>query len=231
MIAENLQIVKERIKSAALQCGRKPTDIRLVAVSKTYPISAIQEAMAADQFLFGENYIQEAEKKCPALDAKVQFHFIGHLQSNKAGIAARIFGMIETVDRVKLALNLNKHLVQSGRTMDILIQVNIGKDDKKSGIPPEDTEGLIHGISSLSNLRIRGLMTMPPFFDDPERVRPCFRQLRLLAEDLRCKGLFYDNDTVELSMGMSNDFPIAIEEGATLVRIGTAIFGTRPLPT
>jgi PLP dependent protein len=227
MIADNLEIVRRNIFRAAEKCGRNPTDIRLVAVSKTCPATAIREAMRSNQFLFGENYIQEAEKKFADLGNDAQFHFIGHLQSNKAKIAARIFTMIETVDRMKLALNLNEHLAKLGRTMDILIQVNIGYDDNKSGVSPENTENLIREVSTLTNLHVCGLMTMPPFFDDPERVRPFFRQLRSLTENLQGKNLFYDNKNVEISMGMSNDYPIAIEEGATLVRVGTAIFGSR----
>jgi len=230
MIAENLEIIRHNILQTAEKCDRNPASIRLVAVSKTCPVSAIKEAIASNQFLFGENYIQETEKKFAILKNDAQFHFIGHLQSNKAGIAARIFTMIETVDRMKLAMNLNRHLAKLGKIMDILIQVNIGYDAKKSGVTPEDTESLIQQVSSLENLRIRGLMTMPPFFDNPEKARPFFRQLRVLAENLRGKGLFFDNENVEISMGMSNDYTIAIEEGATLVRVGTAIFGSRALP-
>jgi PLP dependent protein len=228
MIADNLQTVRRNIHTIAERCGRTPEGIRLVAVTKTFPVTALKEAMASGQFLFGENYIQEAEEKYPELDDRVQLHFIGHLQSNKAHIATRIFSMIETVDRLKLALALNRHLVQSGRTMDILIQVNIGREENKSGVAPEDAENLLRQIAPLVTLRIRGLMTMPPFFEEPEKVRPYFRELRHLAENLQNKNLFYDNHYVELSMGMSNDYPVAIEEGATLIRVGTAIFGHRP---
>jgi hypothetical protein len=136
--------------------------------------------------------------------------------------------MIETLDRLKLAHSLHKYLVESGRTMDILIQVNIGKDQKKSGVAPEEAGELLKQIAPLSTLRIRGLMTMPPYSEEPENGRPYFRALRLLAEDLQHKELFHDNNCVELSMGMSSDYPVAIEEGATLIRVGTAIFGHRP---
>ena len=227
MIADNLLHIRRHIITVADGCGRNPDTIRLVAVSKTFPVAAIKEAAASGQFLFGENYIQEAEKKFVELGEQVQLHFIGHLQSNKAHIGARIFQMIQTVDRLKLALALNRHLIQAGRSMDILIQVNIGRDENKSGISPEETEDLLKKISPLSNLRVMGLMTIPPFFEDPEKSRPSFRALRQLAEDLQDKKLFYDNTSVELSMGMSHDYPIAIEEGATLLRIGTAIFGDR----
>ena len=171
MIADNLQSVRRNITAVANRCGRNPEKIRLVAVSKTFPVKDMKEARAAGQILFGENYIQEAGEKFNELDDQVQLHFIGHLQSNKAHIAARIFRMVETVDRIKLALSLNRYLIQSGRTMDILIQVNIGKDEKKSGIAPEDIENLLKNISSLSNLRPLGLMTIPPFSDDPEKSR------------------------------------------------------------
>ena len=228
MIADNLLHIRQHITTIANRCGRNPEKIRLVAVSKTFPVSAIREAAAADQLLFGENYIQEAENKFKEVGDQVHLHFIGHLQSNKAHIAAGIFQMIQTVDRFKLALSLNRHLLQAGRTMDILIQVNIGRDANKSGITPEDTEDLLKKITPLSNLRVRGLMTIPPFFEDPERSRPSYRGLRQLGEDLLSKNLFFDNTSVELSMGMSHDYPIAIEEGATLLRIGTAVFGGRP---
>jgi PLP dependent protein len=228
MIADNLQIVRQNICAAAEHCGRDPKKIRLVAVTKTFPVTAMKEAMASGQFVFGENYIQEAEEKYAELGGQVQLHFIGHLQSNKAHIAARIFQMIETVDRLKLALMLSRHLLQSGRTMDILVQVNIGRDEKKSGVAPEDAEVLLQQIAALPALRIRGLMTMPPYSEEPESGRPYFRELRHLAEGFKNKSLFYDDNCVELSMGMSNDYPVAIEEGATLVRVGTAIFGHRP---
>ena len=227
MISDNLQFIRRQITAIADRCGRNSENIRLVAVSKTLPVAAMKEAVTSGQFLFGENYIQEAEKKFEELGNQVQLHFIGHLQSNKAHIAAGIFQMIQTVDRFKLALSLNRHLGQVGRTMDILIQVNIGRDENKSGVSPADTEDLLKKIAPLSNLRIRGLMTIPPFFDDPEKSRPSYRGLRQLAEDLQGKELFYDNTLVELSMGMSHDYPVAIEEGATLLRIGTALFGDR----
>ena len=227
MISDNLQFIRRQITAIADRCGRNSEDIRLVAVSKTLPVAAMKEAVTSGQFLFGENYIQEAEKKFEELGNQVQLHFIGHLQSNKAHIAAGIFQMIQTVDRFKLALSLNRHLGQVGRTMDILIQVNIGRDENKSGVSPADTEDLLKKIAPLSNLRIRGLMTIPPFFEDPEKSRPSYRGLRQLAEDLQGKKLFYDNTLVELSMGMSHDYPVAIEEGATLLRIGTALFGDR----
>jgi PLP dependent protein len=228
MILSNLQNIRLQIKETASKCGRDPDAIRLVAVSKKCPVSSLQEAMQANQFLFGENYIQEAVQKKAATGATALFHFIGHLQSNKVRPAAQTFQMIETIDRFKLAAALDKELKLQDRDMDILVQVNIGRELQKSGILPEDTEKLLTQILPLSNLKIRGLMTIPPFAENPEQTRPYFRALRLLAEEMQEKNYFFDNNHVELSMGMSSDYVIAIEEGATLVRVGTAIFGNRP---
>ncbi|MDR3629243.1 MAG: YggS family pyridoxal phosphate-dependent enzyme [Desulfocapsaceae bacterium] len=227
MIANNLQRIRQNIEAIARRSNRRPDTIRLIAVSKTFPATDIREALAFGQTLFGENYIQEAERKYLELGQNIRLHFIGHLQSNKAHIAVKIFEMIETVDQIKLAASLNRYLEQSGKIMDILVQVNIGRDEKKSGVAPEDTEDFLKKVMTLSNLRVRGLMTMPPFSEDPEKSRIHFSNLRQLAERLQQKNLFYDNTFVELSMGMSHDYPIAIEEGATLVRVGSAIFGDR----
>jgi PLP dependent protein len=228
MILSNLQNIRLKIQETASKCGRDPDAIRLVAVSKKCPVSSLQEAMQANQFLFGENYIQEAVQKKAATGATALFHFIGHLQSNKVRPAAQTFQMLETIDRFKLAAALDKELKLQDRDMDILVQVNIGRELQKSGILPEDTEKLLTQILPLSNLKIRGLMTIPPFAENPEQTRPYFRALRLLAEEMQEKNYFFDNNHVELSMGMSSDYAIAIEEGATLIRVGTAIFGNRP---
>ncbi|MBU0960755.1 MAG: YggS family pyridoxal phosphate-dependent enzyme, partial [Proteobacteria bacterium] len=213
----------------ARNCGRDPATVKLVAVSKHHPSASIVEAIAAGQHLFGENYIQEAADKRQAIGDNAAFHFIGHLQSNKAKLAAELFTMIETIDRYKLAKALDSHLEKLDKTLDILIQVNIGRDPKKSGILAEEAKDLLKQIASLSRLRPKGLMTMPPFTVDHTESRNYFKSLRLLAFELGEQGLFYDNESIELSMGMSHDFAVAIEEGATLIRIGTAIFGERPL--
>lgn len=226
-IAENLQAIYDNIKRSALDCGRDPEEIQLVAVSKRFPVTAIEEAYAAGQTVFGENYIQEAEGKASELGGKCTLHFIGHLQRNKAKIAARIFDVIETIDTFKLANTLNRHLEDLDRTMKILLQVNIGEDEHKSGMAAEQTEQLLREISGLPRLKVIGLMTMPPFTDDPEDARPYFRQLKQLADSLAAKGLFAEGEKIELSMGMSNDYHVAIEEGATIIRVGTAIFGQR----
>ncbi|MBU0943342.1 MAG: YggS family pyridoxal phosphate-dependent enzyme [Proteobacteria bacterium] len=229
MIADNLQTIRTLITDTAHNCGRDPSTIKLVAVSKHHPAASIMEAMAAGQNIFGENYIQEAADKCHTIGKGAAFHFIGHLQSNKAKLAAELFTMIETIDRYKLAKALHSHLEKIDKTLDILIQVNIGRDQKKSGILPEEAKDLLKQIASLSRLRPKGLMTMPPFTADQTKTRSYFKALRLLALELGAENLFYNNESIELSMGMSDDFPMAIEEGATLIRIGTAIFGKRPL--
>lgn len=227
MIISNLQDIRRKIETTAIQCGRDPAAIRLVAVSKRFPAASIMEAIRAGQLLFGENYIQEAVQKKAEIGNRAAFHFIGHLQSNKVKAAVQTFQMIETVDRFKLAVALDKELKLQGRNMDILVQVNIGQEPQKSGVLPHDTENLLSQIIPLSNLMVRGLMAIPPSAEDPEQTRPYFRALRLLADEIRGKKLFYDNAHVELSMGMSSDYPVAIEEGATLIRVGTAIFGNR----
>ena len=229
MISENIATIQEKIAIAATTSNRSPEDIKLVAVSKRFPVAAIQEAYAAGQTLFGENYIQEVQQKSPKLPEQVRFHFIGHLQTNKAKIAAESCAMVETVDRLKLAKALNKRLEELQNNMDILVQVNIGEDPDKSGISAEDTENLLNELQSIPRIRTCGLMTMPPIEPNPELSRPYFRRLRLLSEELSKKNLFFDNDRIELSMGMSSDYHIAIEEGATIVRVGTSIFGNRPV--
>ena len=227
MISENIKRIKEKITNAALKTKRSPEDIKLVAVSKRFPADKIIDAIAAGQKIFGENYIQEVQEKRDLVPPQTNFHFIGHLQSNKAKIAAETCSMIETVDRLKLGNVLNKHLQLLDKTMDVLIQVNIGNDQNKAGLERSKTEKLLIQLNELSNLRVCGLMTMPPLTDNPELTRPQFRDLRLLAEELVAKDLFQAVEKPELSMGMSDDFHIAIEEGATIVRVGTAIFGQR----
>lgn len=227
MIAENIHNIKAQIAKAAIKVGRHPEEIKLVAVSKRFPASKITEAYAAGQTLFGENYIQEVQAKRDQVPASVAFHFIGHLQSNKAKIAAATCDMVETVDGLKLGKILNTHLQTLNKKMDILIQVNIGNDMNKAGVAESETKELLRQLNELSRIRVCGLMTMPPLEEDPELSRPYFRDLRLLSEKLMKEGLFPDVEKPELSMGMSSDFPIAIEEGATIVRVGTAIFGSR----
>ena len=224
---KRLKDVKRRIEKAAQTSGRLPDSIRLVAVSKTIPAKKVKEAMEAGVTLFGENYVQEAGVKFNELyEYHASWHFIGHLQSNKAKYAVRLFDLIHSVDSLKLARELNKQAKKVNKIQDVLIQVNMSGETSKSGIAPQDVASLIKEISSLENLTIKGLMTMPPFFNDPDTVRPYFSALRDLRDQLKKESP--PNVTLaELSMGMTGDYEVAIAEGATLVRIGTAIFGKR----
>jgi pyridoxal phosphate enzyme (YggS family) len=225
VIQSNLSAVVQRIDRAALACGRNPESVRLVVVAKTQPVPLVRTAIEAGAGIIGENYIQEARVKFEKLvGLQADWHFIGHLQSNKAKYAVRMFELIHSVDSAKLAAELDKQARKAGKTQNILVQVNIGKEPTKSGVEQEQALDLIHTINAYQNICIKGLMTMPPFFDAPERARPYLSALRRLSEQAQQKLGFPLND---LSMGMTGDFEVAIEEGATLVRIGTAIFGAR----
>ena len=226
-ITENIHSIRKAITDTAKRCNRDPQSVKLIAVSKRHPLSSIKEAMKAGQFHFGENYIQEAAEKIKAIPEKAIFHFIGHIQSNKAKQAAELFGMIETVDRYKLAKSLNNHCKKLDKKLDILVQVNIGNDPNKAGIASEKAEDFLKQLIQLKQLRPLGLMTIPPLSKDTETTRKHFRNLRLLSTALGKQNLFASS-SIELSMGMSHDFRIAIQEGATIVRVGTSIFGKRP---
>ena len=227
VLKKRLSNIKERIKNTAIDCGRDPDTVHLVAVSKTMPEDIVREAINAGVDILGENYIQEARDKINALSShRVLWHFIGHLQSNKAKYVVKLFDMIHTVDSLKLAHELNKQAKKINKIQKILIQVNISMESTKSGIYEEDAQKLIKEISLFENLSIKGLMTMPPFFNNPEKVRPCFSALRNLRDKIRNEAIKNVN-MQELSMGMTGDFEVAIKEGATFVRIGTAIFGER----
>lgn len=219
MFQERLDQVEERMERAARRCGRKRSGITLLAVTKKFPAVVMREAYAMGIREFGENYVQEFETKLPELSglAEARFHLIGHLQSNKAARATELFQTIQTVDSAKLA----RRLSQEGRPLDVLIEVKLSSEDSKTGAAPEQLPELIATIRSLPNLSLRGLMTMPPWSENAEETRPYFRQLKALADR---HGL------PELSMGMSHDLEAAIEEGATIVRVGTALFGPRPKP-
>jgi PLP dependent protein len=226
-IAQNLEEVRAAMAAAAHKAGRDPAAVRLVAVSKTVDLERIRAAMAAGQDLFGENYLQEAKTKIDALGRQVSWHLVGHLQTKKAKGAVELFDLIHALDRVKLARALEAAAARLGKVQDVLIQVNQGGEETKSGVAPEAAPELLREIARLPHLRVLGLMTMPPWFSDPEKVRPYFRALRELRDRLRDQsGL----PLPELSMGMSGDYAAAVEEGATLVRVGTAIFGRRPRP-
>lgn len=227
MLKQRLQAVRERMDRTCEKCGRDPATVRLVAVSKTMPADRVAAAIEAGAAILGENYIQEAHEKVSALSRyPVSWHFIGHLQTNKAKYAVRIFDMIHTLDRLKLARELNKQAAKIDKIQPVLVQVNISGEQSKSGIEPQETEKLLHAISPLEHIQVRGLMTMPPFFDQPEKARPFFKSLYTLSRQIAEAGIA-GVSMDELSMGMSGDFEVAIEQGATLVRVGTAIFGER----
>ena len=227
-ISQNLENLRAAIDDIALRCKRNPDEIKLVAVSKRFPVAAMEVALAANQLVFGENYIQEAAEKKQVMGNRIKLHFIGHLQSNKARMAVECCDMIETIDRPKIIQALHKHLERENRYLDVLVQVNVGEESQKSGVLPQDAESLLTYIQDYPRQRLCGLMTMPPFCPDPELVRPSFRTLREIAGKMEAKGLLGKHGKIELSMGMSHDYEVAIEEGATLIRIGTAIFGQRP---
>lgn len=225
-IADNIAEVKRRIAHAALEAGRDPESVRLVAVSKTQPAAAIAEAFGSGQTIFGENYVQELVAKAAELPREISWHFIGHLQSNKVRQIAGLVDMIHSVDRLSLAQEIDRQWGHMGKICDILIQVNISCEPTKSGTTSEELLGLVREVAEFPNVRIKGLMTMPPFFDDPEAARPYFAALRVLAREVD-KEEIPGVEMHELSMGMSGDFEAAIFEGATLVRVGSALFGER----
>jgi PLP dependent protein len=233
-ISENLASIRKRMEAACARAGRDPGDVRLVGVTKTVPLDWIREGVDAGITILGENYIQEARAKIDSLAGlDVSWHFIGHLQSNKAKAAVECFDWIETVDRLSLATALNRQAGKLGRRVPVLIQVNVGDEESKSGVSVEGLPSLFRSVSAMDGLVVRGLMTLPPYFEDAEKVRPYFKLLRECLKRL-CRETGKPEELTELSMGMSHDFEVAIEEGATLVRIGTALFGARPasaLPT
>jgi PLP dependent protein len=229
-IPENIATVRERITEAARRVGRHPDDVALMAVTKTHAPERIREAHAAGLRLFGENRVQEFAGKAAALAnlAGAEWHMIGHLQTNKAAKATELFRAVDSVDSVKLAEKLDAAARSAGKRLSVLIELNVGGEAAKSGVPPDspELEKLLLAAPRLEALEFRGLMTVPPFTDDPEDSRPYFRKLRELREKIAARKLSAIGMRV-LSMGMSHDFPIAIEEGSTCVRVGTAIFGER----
>ncbi len=228
-ITSRLAEIRERMAGAALRAGRKPEEVALMAVSKTHPATAILEAIEAGQTLFGENRVQEFAGKHDELVASLaqaRFHLIGHLQSNKAAKAVELFDAVDSVDSLRLAERLNEAAERLGKRMDVLIEINLGGEEAKTGLAADSGElfALLDAQARLSSLTICGCMTVPPFTEDPDGARGYFRKLRELRDTLRARsGL----PLAELSMGMSHDFEVAIEEGSTCVRVGTAIFGSR----
>jgi PLP dependent protein len=223
----NFKAIEEEIGRIARSCGRDPKDIKIIAVSKTVRTETVQEAIDAGMRLFGENKIQEAKAKIPVLKGDFSFHMIGHLQSNKARDAVRLFDLIHSIDNEGTALQVNREAEKTGKVQKVLIQVNASGEASKSGVEPDRAAALIKEVSGLKNLEIQGLMTMAPFTEDNEVIRKTFSATREIMKEInRALGL----DIRELSMGMSSDYRTAVREGATMVRIGTAIFGERQYP-
>ncbi len=230
MVLVNTSEILKKISYASMRAGRNPEDVKLVAVTKTVSTEIIKEAADIGLRIFGENKVQEAQYKILSLQTfflnshfNVQWHFIGHLQKNKAKYAVNLFDLIHTVDSIELAMEINKYAEKTSKRQKVLIQIKLSDEETKHGITEDGLPNLIDVIKSLKNIELSGLMTMPPFFKNSEDARPYYRRLREIRDDIERKMLFLP----ELSMGMSNDYEIAIEEGATLVRIGSAIFGER----
>ena len=237
MLIENVSAILKKMSHAAMGAGRNPAEIKLIAVTKTVEIEKMKEAVAIGLRTFGENRVQEAQKKILELESEInpphppfnkggmgiEWHLIGHLQKNKTKYAVRLFDLIHTVDSVELAEEINRQAEKIDKIQKVLVQVKLSGEETKQGISEEDLGPLLKSVKGMNNLLLKGLMTIPPFFEDPEQTRPYFRRLRELSE----KAEKADCDMTELSMGMSNDFEVAIAEGATMVRIGTALFGER----
>jgi pyridoxal phosphate enzyme (YggS family) len=230
VIAQRVAAVRERIARAAARASRAPGSVQLVAISKTFPAEAVREAHAAGVLDFGENRVQEAEPKIAAVAdlaaAGLRWHLVGHLQSNKARRAAALFETVQSVDGLELARRLARCGVEQGRVLRALVQVDLAGESTKFGLPEAELLGVLESLRGTDGLQVEGLMLLPPYSDDPEAARPFFRRLRALGERAVAAGLAGR----ELSMGMSHDFEVAVEEGATIVRVGTAIFGGRSSP-
>jgi len=225
-VKANIQRIRSAIAGAALRAGREVSDIRLMAVTKTVDDDRIMEAIEAGVDIIGESYVQEAKRKIEKMGRTIEWHLIGYLQSNKAKYAVKLFDMIHSVGRTDLAVELDRRAGAADLAMKILIEVNISGEKTKSGVPYEEAVQLVRNISFLENISIQGLMTMAPWFDNPEDARPYFKALRELRD--RIVGENIDRvEMRELSMGMSGDYEVAVEEGATIVRVGRSIFGER----
>lgn len=228
----NLAAVREKINNAARRAGRNADDVKLVAVSKTHPAGTLREAIAAGANVLGENKVKEAEEKIAELGREdAEWHLIGHLQSNKARKAVQLFDVIHTVDSVDLAMRLERICLEEDRDrLSVLVQVDLAGEETKSGVGVDDLSSLVEHLTQCQRLSFDGLMLLPPYFENVEDVRPYFRKLRELRDQFSRKSVFRSG-AGELSMGMSHDFEIAIEEGATIVRVGTAVFGDRQVTT
>lgn len=225
-IERNIKRIRENIAEAAAKSGRNAGDVKIMAVTKTVDDERIKEAIACGITIMGENYVQEAKRKIETMGRNLEWHMIGHLQSNKAKYAVRLFNVIHSVDRLSLAKELDRRAKGSETIIKVLIEVNTGGETTKSGVSEEEALDLVRSVAELKNLSLQGLMTMPPWFDNPDDARPYFVKLRNLRDrivDEAIEGI----EMGELSMGMTDDYSIAVEEGATIVRIGRAIFGER----
>ena len=227
-LATRLAGVRARIAAAAQKCGRSPNEVTLIAISKTHPASAVRQLLELGTADVGENRVQEASEKITEIGRdQARWHLVGHLQANKARRAVNLFDVIHSLDSLELAQRLDRLCAEEGvEKLAVLIQVDLGHEETKSGIDESELTHLVEGLGPLCRLEFTGLMTLPPFFDNPEQSRPYFRRLRELRDELAARGAFASGKG-ELSMGMTNDFEVAIEEGATMVRVGTAIFGER----
>lgn len=230
MIAENIEFLRRRIGEVCERCNRQPNDVQIVAVSKTWPAAILRQAWQAGIEDFGENYVQEFRTKRTELtDVPLRWHFVGHLQSNKVKYIIETIHLIHTVDDIDVGREINKRAARIGKRQDVLVEVHTTNEPTKYGVQPEETCALVKSLAQLPNIRVCGLMTMGPLAEDAEASRPSFRLLRQLKEEIEKEGM--ENVAMRhLSMGMSHDYAVAIEEGATLLRIGTAIFGERKQP-
>ena len=225
-ISSNISLIRQRIEAACARSGRDPQSVRLMAVSKTVVLERIREALEAGITLLGENYVQEAREKIPAIGHAAEWHMIGHLQTNKVKYVVNLFDWIHSVDRLELARELDKRAGQNNRRLNVLIEVNVSGEESKNGMEPDAAMELVRQVSLLPNISVRGLMTMPPYSDNPENSRPYFQALRKLRDEISAAAI--PNIRMdELSMGMTDDFEVAIEEGTTIIRVGRAIFGKR----
>lgn len=226
VIAENLETVREKIAAAAQRVGRDPAEIKLVAVTKTVDVPTIEEGIKAGITAIGENRVQEIRKKYPEIQSPVEWHLIGHLQTNKVKYIIDKVDLIHSLDRYSLAQEISKRAQQAGTTMSVLVQVNVAEEETKFGLKVEETEEFIKEVTQLEGIKILGLMTMAPYVENPEEVRFVFKKLKELSEKIGNLNL-PQVEMKYLSMGMSNDYEVAIEEGANIVRVGSAIFGAR----
>lgn len=226
-VEQRVEAVRQRISRACARCGRAPEGVHLIAVSKTHGPDRVAEVAACGLTVFGENRVQEAAAKIPASPSHLRWHLVGHLQRNKAALAVELFDVIHSIDSLRLLEIVNRLADEAGRTAKVLLEVNVSGESSKFGLKPADVPALLEAANRLSHIEIRGLMTIPPLTEDPEKARPCFRRLRELREEWSAATGHALN---ELSMGMSHDLEVAIEEGAYWVRVGTSLFGMREKP-